>query len=164
MPKQISLTVKESEAALKTRLKRITSVKLRSRIQMLLLIKSKRLCYYNQIADRLGFNKNSIFSWASLYADKGIEGLLTVNSGGNNPSKITPEIHAAIEQRLNDPSRPFTSYRDLQFWVQDNYLPTANYHTLNKYVKRHFKAGLKVGRRSHVKKDPLLVEHFLKTG
>lgn len=37
-----------------------------------------------------------------------------------------------------------------------------NYHTVNKYVKRHFGAKLKVSRKSHIKKDLNAVESFRK--
>jgi hypothetical protein len=49
-------------------------------------------------------------------------------------------------------------------WIKDNYIPSGiNYQTINSYVKRHFKAKLKVTRKSHIKKDEKAVESFKKT-
>ncbi|QZK98185.1 hypothetical protein [Flavobacterium psychrophilum] len=98
------------------------------------------------------------------YSEKGIDGLLFDGRVGFKPSKINSEIHLAIEKRLTSPKDAFTSYVDLINWIVENNIPEGiNYHTVNKYVKRHFGAKLKVSRKSHIKKDPNAVESFKKT-
>ena len=163
MPKQITLSVRESKQELKDFLKRTSKARFSPRVQMLLMIKTNTVSYYSQIALLLGVNRNTPFAWAQQYEAGGIEKLLTDDSGGNVASLITPEIHKKTEERLQDTRQPLTGYKELQQWVQSNFLPDVNYHTLNKYVKRTFKTSLKVGRKSHVKKDPVLVEDFKKT-
>ena len=70
-------------------------------------------------------------------------------------------MHQAIHRRLTSPKDAFTSYVDLINWIVENYIPNGiNYHTVNKYVKRHFGAKLKVSRKSHIKKDENAVDTF----
>jgi hypothetical protein len=54
------------------------------------------------------------------------------------------------------------AYVELQQWVDEEYIKGINYHTLNKHVKRKYKAKIKVARRSHVSKDAQAAEAFKK--
>lgn len=159
-----NIIVTESEIELK-KLMRQQPVHLKNRVQMLLVLKrSEHSLSKNELAAILKVNHNTAQSWRKTYSEKGINALLTDGRIGFKPSIITSEIHQAIEQRLTSPKDAFTSYVDLIKWIEDNYLPTGiNYHTVNKYVKRHFGAKLKVARKSHVKKDQQAVEDFKKT-
>ena len=110
-----------------------------------------------KLATILKVNHNTAQKWRKSYFESGIEGLLFDGRVGFKPSKINSEVHQAIEKRLNSPKESFTSYVDLINWIVENYIPTGiNYHTVNKYVKRHFGAKLKVSRKSHIKKPQML--------
>jgi hypothetical protein len=99
-----------------------------------------------------------------MYFKDGLEGLLVYGKIGFKPSLISPELHKALEAKLKSPKDAFTSYVDLIAWITDNYMPDGvKYQTINSYVKRNFKAKLKVARKSHIKKDENAGESFKKT-
>lgn len=159
-----SISVKESEVELK-KLIRQQPIHLKNRIQMLLVIKrSEHSLSKIELSNILKINHNTAQSWRKTYCEGGIDALLSYGRIGFKPSIINKEIHQAIEQRLTSPKDAFTSYVDLINWIVENYLPDGiNYHTVNKYIKRHFGAKLKVARKSHSKKDENAVEAFKKT-
>lgn len=95
------------------------------------------------MAKELKVNHNTAQKWRKTYDEKGLDGLLHYGKIGFKPSKMTPEMHKAIEARLYSPKDAFTSYTRLIDWLIGDYIPTGiNYHTVNKYVKRHFGAKL----------------------
>ena len=137
----------------------------KNRVQMLLILKKTQKSLSKiELASILKVNHNTAQKWRKSYCENGIDGLLSDGRVGFKPSKINKEIHQAIEKRLTSPMDAFTSYIDLINWIIENYIPEGiNYHTVNKYVKRHFGAKLKVSRKSHIKKDQNAVEAFKKT-
>lgn len=159
-----NITVTESELELKKVMRQVPIHK-KNRIQMLLILKkSQKSMSKTELATILKVNHNTAQKWRKAYFEKGIDGLLFDGRIGFKQSIINREIHQAIEQRLTTPKDAFTSYVDLINWIVENYIPGGiNYHTVNKYVKRHFGAKLKVSRKSHVNKDPNAVESFKKT-
>ncbi|PJJ10751.1 hypothetical protein CLU83_4213 [Flavobacterium sp. 1] len=164
MAKSKSISVKENKVELK-KLLRQQPIHLRNRVQMLLVLKrSERSLSKNELSNILKINHNTAQRWRKTYCEKGIDALLSDGRVGFKPSIISKEMHQAIEQRLTSPKDAFTSYIDLINWIVENYLPEGiNYHTVNKYVKRHFGAKLKVTRKSHSKKDKNAVQAFKKT-
>ena len=156
------IIVTESELELK-KLMRQQPIHKKNRVQMLLILKkNERSLSKIELAAILKVNHNTAQKWRKSYFENGIDGLLSDGRVGFKPSKINSEIHQAIEKRLTSPKDAFTSYVDLINWIAENYLPEGiNYHTVIKYVKRHFGAKFKVSRKSHFKKDQNAVE-FLK--
>lgn len=88
--------------------------------------------------------------------------MLQDKRGGNRTPLIDAKADKAIAARLSDGGNAPRSFKELQQWVHDNYIPGINYHTLNKHVKRKYGAKLKVARKSHVQKDEQAVEAFKK--
>lgn len=137
----------------------------KNRVQMLLILKKTQKSLSKiELASILKVNHNTAQKWRKGYFEKGIDGLLSDGRVGFKTSKINKEMHQAIEKGLTSPTDAFTSYVGLINWIVENYIPEEiNYHTVNKYVKRHFGAKLKVSRKSHVKKDLNAVGAFKKT-
>jgi transposase len=159
-----NIIVKESELELK-KLLRQQPLHKKNRIQMLLILKKSQVSLSKiELATILKINHNTAQKWRKSYFDKGIDGLLFDGRVGFKPSIINSEIHQAIEKKLTSPKDAFTSYIDLINWIVENYIPNGiNYHTVNKYVKRHFGAKLKVSRKSHINKDLNALDTFKKT-
>lgn len=159
-----NIIVKESELELK-KLLRQQPLHKKNRIQMLLILKKSQVALSKiELATILKINHNTAQKWRKSYFDKGIDGLLFDGRVGFKPSIINSEIHQAIEKKLTSPKDAFTSYIDLINWIVENYIPNGiNYHTVNKYVKRHFGAKLKVSRKSHINKDLNALDTFKKT-
>jgi transposase len=163
MAKAKEIDIKESVKDLKSILKKQPD-HLRNRIRMLVLIKeSEEPLSKNALADIVGVNHNSIQSWRKLYETGGISKLLEYKRGGYKPAMIRGKILKKVEERLNDADNAFRSYAELRQWIDDNFIPGINYHTVNKFVKRKFGAKLKVTRKSHIDKDEQAVEAFKKT-
>ncbi len=76
---------------------------------------------------------------------------------------MTPEIHKALEQRLNSSDNGFLGYWDARQWINQNHGVNIKYHWLRKYLVTHFKTKLKSPRKSHYKKDVGAEKAFLKT-
>ena len=161
MAHPLQLKIKEPLSQLK-RLRWQQPQHLRSRLQMLILIKEKKAFSKNDLADALGVNHNSVQTWRTAYRKGGLSALLRFKRGGFKPSLISPTVHRAIEKRLKNPTEAFNGYEQLRRWIDEHYLPAINYHTVNKYVKRHFGAKLKVARKSHIQKDEQAVKEFKK--
>lgn len=161
MSNNLKLPIKESMVCLK-QLKKKQPSHLQCRVQMLLLMKTKKALTVNGLSIALGVNRNSIQGWRTKYKKGGIKELLSFKRTSHKPSVITPMVHQAIAEKLHNPSEAFRSFKELQEWIEENFIPHINYHTVNKYVKRKFGAKLKVARRSHIKKDRAIVEDFKK--
>ena len=162
MANALSVHVKESIQGLKVLLKK--SLQHHSpKIRMLLAIKNSKVPFSkNELGEMIGVNHNSIQTWRTMYIEGGITALLTHKKVGFRPSVITSTAHKKIEKKLNSPTEAFTSYKELQKWVDTKFLKGIKYTTINSYVKRHFGAKLKVARKSHIDKDPKAEEEFKK--
>ena len=158
-----SFTVKENLSELKKLLKSAPP-HVAPRIRMLLVAKqSDRSLSKNELADQVGVNHNSIQQWRSTYVKGGMEDLIKDGRVGFKPSVISKQAHQQIKVKLHNPQGAFTSYKDLQAWVDRDLVQGINYNTLRHYVKRHFGAKLKTARKSHVNKDKESGELFKKT-
>ena len=163
MAKPLSITVKETMEELKKLLKS-SSPHLSPRIKMLIVIKcSSSALSKNDLANEVGVNHNSIQKWRGKYLKGGIKKLLDDGRIGFKPSVISKASHDLIRIKLNNPEGAFTSFVDLQSWVDTTLEKGIKYNTLRHYVKRHFGAKLKVARKSHINKDKRAVEAFKKT-
>ena len=163
MAKAIEIVVKETLSDLKKLLKKQPE-HLRDRVRMLIIIKQgERPMSKHTLAEAVGVNHNSIQKWRKLYQQGGIGRLQEFKRGGFKPSLIDADTHKRIEERLKSPDQAFRSYEELRQWIDENFIPGVKYHMVNKYVKRKFKARLKVARKSHVQKDQQAVEAFKKT-
>jgi putative transposase len=114
------------------------------------------------LADALGVNHNSAQRWKQRYEQSGIDCLLEDRRGGYKPSVIDEDTAKAIQIKLSNATQAPRSYKELQQWVHEHYINGIKYSTLNSYVKRKWKAKLKVARKSHIKKSEQAVEVFKK--
>lgn len=163
MANALRIIVKETLSELKKMLKS-SPVHQSPKLKMLIVIRqSENALNKNELANQVGVNHNSIQKWRKKYLSAGIKGLLSDGRIGFKPSVISKEAHEQIRLKLNNPEGAFTSFKDLQHWVDVNFKKGINYNSLRHYVKRHFGAKLKVARKSHVKKDKEAVQTFKKT-
>ena len=163
MANALNIRVKESLPELKKILK-TNPLHQSSKIRMLMVIKTSEVdLNKNELAAWVGVNHNSIQKWRKKYQSGGIKALLSDGRIGFKPSVISKEAHEQIRIKLHNPEGAFTSFKDLQHWVDTNLVPGINYNSLRHYVKRNFGAKLKVARKSHIKKDQEAVDLFKKT-
>lgn len=163
MANALKIVVKETLPELKKILKS-SSAHQAPKLKMLMVIKQSEVdLNKNELANQVGVNHNSIQKWRKKYQANGLKGLLSDGRIGFKPSVISKEVHEQIRIKLHNPDGAFTSFKDLQHWVDANFKKGINYNSLRHYVKRHFGAKLKVARKSHVKKDKDAGHLFKKT-
>lgn len=161
MAQLLNIEVKESVDELKTVLSKCTHAQ-KPRIRMLLLIVSGTTSSQD-LASATKANRDSIRNWKNTYVSKGIGGLVSEERGRACSGRITAELKETIRLRLSDPKDGFTSYKDAIAWINEVGGLQLRYSNANPYLKRHFGTKLKVGRKSHVKKDDMAAALFKKT-
>jgi transposase len=159
-----NLIVKESLIDLKKELKQASSL-IAPRIKMLIEIKKSDSVGISKryLAQLIGVNHNSIQTWRTMYQQGGLVLLKSHKKTGFRPSVLNETEHKQLAAKLNDPSNGLTGYKELLEWVKLEMNKDIKYNTLLKYCVRNFKSSSKVARKSHIKKDELLVEAFKKT-
>lgn len=156
----IFITVLESEEMLEQRYRKASS-SVRPRIKMLLYIR-RGMASTDQLASKTGISVNTIRLWKHKYAREGLESLLKEGRGGDRRSGLSEEQKEAIAQKLSSPVDALRSYKEAQRWLSNELGIEKKYHAVNKYLKRNHNTKLKVGRKSHVKKDEAAVAVFKK--
>lgn len=160
MSATISISLKESLGDLKS-LHPDTAAHLRPRLKMLMAI-AKGATSAAVLAAKAGVSTESIRVWKKKYLAGGLDALLNEGRGGDKRSGITVDQRGQIAAKLSNPRGALRSYKEAQAWLKDELGIEKEYHALNKYLKRNFGTKLKVGRKSHVKKDEAAVAVFKK--
>ena len=137
------------------------SLAARPRLKMLLLIQ-KDVLRSSALAAKVGVSTASIAAWKQHYKAAGLQALLQENRGSHKIGAINRQAHRLIEKRLAAPKGGFTSYKEAVAWINATFKLCMKYHAVNKYLKYHFHTKLKVGRKSHIQKDPLAEPAFKK--
>lgn len=163
MKKPISFDINESLSELKTlRLKQPTLLK-QKRIDCLIHIKTSKFSTRQELANHLSIHIRTQERWLTKYRTQGVFSFISVEPIKRASKIISPQIHDALEARVNSSDSPFLGYWEAQQWVEDTFNIKIKYHWLRKYLITHFKTKLKSPRRSHYKKDEQAIEAFLKT-
>lgn len=162
MPATFQIQVSEPAVELKARLRK-TDAYLRPRITMLLYI-SKGVTAVSVLCTKIGISAPTLRLWKTKYRDGGLEALVLEGRGGDKRSGITPAQKQLIVAKLSNPKDALRSYKEAQTWLKEELGIAKEYHALNKYLKRNFGTKLKVGRKSHIKKDEAAVAVFKKPG
>ncbi len=163
MPKKIELEIKEDLNYLLDERRRASNDIISSRIQMLILIKQGTYCYLTEVSKALSRHIRTVHNWVTMYRDKGIEGLLGFERGGNRKAVIQGDMYEELKLMLADPTNQITSYVELHQWLKDKGVE-IKYKAMYKFVRAHFKTKLKVGRKSNIKKDKRAVALFKNGG
>ena len=152
MPKQINITVKESESELSSLLRKAKSERERGRLKTLILLKQAKVVYQSQLAHKLGFTEKTVREWLKTYNEHGLLEFISIKVGGNNTRVISDTAIDFIESQLTNPQTTVTSYVELQGLIEANFSETIDYGTLYAHCRRKYKSKLKVSRKSHYKK------------
>jgi putative transposase len=143
--------ITEALELLKQRLQHEYDGRKKPRLQMLYMLASGRAQSRQAVAQLLGVHRHTIGHWLAIYEAGGLVALLDVYRPLGKAISLPPEVLAALEQVLRQPTG-FASYEALRQWVKRTHHLEVNYHTLYTIVRKRFKAKLKVPRASHTKK------------
>ena len=163
MALKTEIFVKEDVDFLKKRLSLSSNLKIEKRIKCLLLLKTEKHVYRQDLAKDLMITPRTLERWINKYNQGGLDKLLSFERTKKVSSQITPKIHQALEKRLFDSQNCFLSYKDALDWLNVTYDLQMKYGWFREYLKKHFQTKLKVPRKSHVKKNEQEVISFKKT-
>lgn len=162
MANHLKIEIKESREELEKRLQKETQANLKDRLRVLYWLKKRKVKTRKEIAELLGRDESTIYRWLRKYKQEGLEGLMRENKAKGQPKKIPDNVLYHLEQRLNNEKEGFTSYKQIQQWLQEKWGLKVAYSTVYNVVHYSKKAKLKVPRPSNPKANPEVQEEFKK--
>ncbi len=143
--------IKETDAEIREMLKNEPHVKRQNRLQSLYLIVSKQANSRSTVSKMLGFNRNTISDWFSLYEAGGLAKLLDIYKPVGARARITAAVKAEISEILKT-EKGFRTYKEIhQFVVKEHHLKVG-YRAVHQVVRDELEAKLKSPRPSNPKK------------
>ncbi len=143
--------IKETEAEIREMLKSEHQVKQQNRLQTLYLIVSQQATSRSQVAKMLGFNRNTISEWVSLYESGGVEKLLEIYKPSGAKSKIPNEAIEEIVSILGT-EKGFRTYKEIHQLIVTKYGVKIDYSNVHHLVRYKLEAKAKSPRPSNPKK------------
>lgn len=146
--------IKENIDELETMLHRTKNAEMKTRINMLTLLKKQLIKTRIAVAKHFGFHRNAIGRWLSSYQHGGINAMLEIKSTGAPKGQRTlpQEVIISLREKLKD-NKGFGSYIQIQSLIKNEYGIEASYSTLYKLIRRELQAKPKVPRKSHKEKN-----------
>ena len=109
------------------------------KVWALYLLKSEREKTVRGVAKTMGRGESTIHRWLSQYKTGGIDNLLLNRQTIGRPKKIPVETVAKIQQELRDPEG-FSSYQEIQIWLELLHDITCSYPVVYNLVKSELKS------------------------
>ena len=156
------IAIEESTEALLQLMRQEKRPLVQARLQALYLYQSGQAADYAQISRQVGYERHTIGKWFGLYRDKGLSACLQLEMGRKPGSIITGQALAELQGKLSSRSDYFTSYKQIQHWLQDKQGIVLSYEHVHRFVRYYLGAKLKVVRKSNLKKDAEAEEQFKK--
>lgn len=157
------IEIEESAEELLKKSRKVSHPLAQARLRAFYLHKSGNAKEYAQIAQEIGYERHAVGQWFKIYKEKGLEGCLHIDSGGNKREPaIRGSVLEALKAKLSDPLNYFTSYKQIQQWLAEEHGLMLKYEYVHKFVHHHLGANLKVVRKSNIKKDPAREVKFKK--
>lgn len=144
--------IRESEFELKHLLRTEKEIRREERLRMLYFFKTGQAKTRESAADMLLVHRTTVSSWLDAYERGGLGRLLHMKTKPNHKSSLPPHVLHTLRRKLRR-RRGFSSYKSIQRWLEKRYSLCIPYSTVHGIVRYGLKAKLKVGRKSHVKKN-----------
>jgi transposase len=122
------------------------------RIRMLYLFRTGQAKTRKSAAQMMSVHRTTISRWLNAYERGGLGRLLHMKTKPNHQSSLPTHVLHTLKRKLRR-RRGFNSYKSIQQWLQKRYSLSLPYSTVHGIVRYGLKAKLKVGRKSHVKKN-----------
>ncbi|MBA4182862.1 MAG: helix-turn-helix domain-containing protein [Acidobacteria bacterium] len=146
--------IKETEEEIREMLKSEHRVKRQNRLQALYLIASKQARSRSTVSKMLGFNRNTISEWFSVYEAGGLEKLLDIYKPSGAKPKMTAAAIAEISEILKT-EKGFRTYTEIHQLVVEKHHLEVSYRAVHNVVRYKLAAKLKSPRPSNPKKKNL---------
>lgn len=123
----------------------------RTKLQVLLLLKTRQARTRQAVAASLGVNAETVGDWITNYERGGLERMLAVGSSGGSASSLPDQVLEALKTKLADPVG-FGSYHEIVRWVEESFGVETNYSIMYYTVTKKLGGRLAVARPTHIKK------------
>ena len=139
--------IRESAETLRTRMKNVSSPKLRDRCEVLLWLKTGKVRSMLACMRLKSLNKATGVKWWQTYVSEGLDGLLTTGHKGN----ISPlDNHTPLWDRLSQEG--FSTIKEARDWLKQEHDISYTENGLGNYFRRK-KVKCKTGRPHHPKRS-----------
>jgi transposase len=162
MARPLQLAIVESREELEHRLDRQTTATGKERLLLLYWLKLGVVNSRQEGVKLLHKSEATITRWLGMYKSGGLSALLEIKHAPGNPNSIPAEVVLRLKERLKQP-QGFSSYGQVQQWLEQECGVTAAYHTVHQLVRYKLQAKLKKPRPKSRKQNPQAVEQFKKT-
>lgn len=162
MARPVQLTIVESREELEHRLDRQVTATGKERLQMLYWLKLGIVNSRQDLVKLLHKSEATITRWLGMYKSGGLTALLEVKHAPGNPNSIPSDAVLRLQERLKQP-QGFTSYGQVQQWLQQECGVSAAYHTVHSLVRYKLQAKLKKPRPKSRMQNSEAVDGFKKT-
>ncbi len=117
---------------------------------------------YAGISKQVGYERHTVGKWFREYSQNGLVACQQLEMGKKSGSRISGKALEELEAKLSSTTDYFTSYKQIQQWLQEKHCITLSYSHVHRYVRYTLKAKLKVVRKSNLKKDLVKEDKFKK--
>jgi|tagenome__1003787_1003787.scaffolds.fasta_scaffold20988267_6 transposase len=139
----------ETAEDLETRIEHEQDARLRSRLHLLLLIRSGQVKSRTQAAKHLVVHLNSVRNWLEAYRRGGLEELLRIGTTGPRPEQKTlpPSVFQRLHERVE--GEGFSGYTGAQEWLLEEFGLHVPYRTVHGLIRERLGARLARARPRH---------------
>ena len=161
MGRPFQVEIAESQERLEKTLKQARTASSKERLQMLYWLKSGQVSSRQHLALLLGGNQATISRWLKKYQELGLKSLLEVKSAPGKAGIVRGLALERLQQKLLE-TPGFSSYGQIQQWIQAELGLTIAYKTVYQLVRYELGAKLKVPRPRSLKQSPQSIPDFKK--
>jgi transposase len=122
-----------------------------ARLQALYLYQSGQ--DYATISQQVGYERHTVGRWLSLYSQQGLAACQQLEMGKKTGSRINGPALTELQEKLNQATDYFISYKQIHQWLQEKHHIALSYEHVHRFVRYYLGAKLKVVRKSNLKKD-----------
>ena len=144
--------IRESEFELNQLLRTEKETRREERLRMLYFFKTGQAETRKSAAQMLLVHRTTVSRWLDAYERGGLGRLLHMKTKPNHKLSLPLHVLHTLKRKLRR-RRGFNSYKSIQRWLEKRYSLCVPYSTVHGIVRYSLKAKLKVGRKSHVKKN-----------
>ena len=161
MGRPFQVEIAESQERLEKTLLQARTASNKERLQMLYWLKSGQVSSRQHLALLLGRNQATISRWLKKYQELGLKSLLEVKSAPGKAGIVRGLALERLQQKLLE-TPGFSSYGQIQQWIQAELGLTIAYKTVYQLVRYELGALLKVPRPRSLKQSPQSIPDFKK--
>jgi transposase len=161
MNRIIDFEITEKEEDLKNLLLNEKDIRVKERLQVIYLIKTKEVTKISKLSKIIIRDRGTIRIWIKKYQESGLSGLLKRDTSLGRPSALKKEEISKLNEKLSE-SVGFKSYIEIQNWIAEKLGVKMKYKAVFKLCHNKLGASPKVSRPMNPKQDIEKAETFKK--